>query len=80
MVKIAAKNARALVLKDIFSRIDEAKKANHGKTPHRFVHNIVDSMKTVCPWITRNVINDNYHMMKARSVHASMTTAVVVLD
>ena len=76
-VKIAAKEARQLVLQDICLKIEEAKKSNHGKTPHCFVQNIVDNMNTVCPWITRNVINDNYRRFKARNVQDNMTTAIV---
>jgi len=79
-VKIAAKEARQLVLETFFSKIEEAKNRNHDKTSHRFVHNIVDSMKNVCPWITMNVINDSYRRIKARNVQDSMTTAIVCLD
>jgi len=78
-VKIATKEARQLAL-EFFFKIEEAKNRNHGKTPPRFVHNIVDRMKTVCPWITRNMINDSYRRIKACNVRDSMTTSIVCLD
>jgi len=79
-VKISAKEARQLVLENMCSKIEEAKNKNLSKTPRRFVHNIVDSMKTVFPWITKNVINDSYRRIKARNMQDSMTTAIVCLD
>ena len=50
------KKTRGLVLGSILETILSARKENGGKTPHRFVQNIVDSHSKSCPWLTRHVI------------------------
>ena len=55
--KTAVKAARKCVLDNICKSIVTAQKNNNGKTPHHFIHTIVSSHTTVCPWVTRYVIN-----------------------
>ena len=55
--KKAVKIARNVVLDHIVQSIFDTRKEHDGKTPHKFVQNIVESHRTLCPWITRHVIN-----------------------
>jgi len=54
--KKAVKEARKAVLAHILQTILNARRENGGKTPHRCVHNIVDSHTETCPWLSRHVI------------------------
>jgi len=56
--KKAVKIARNVVLDHIVQSIFNTRKEHDGKTPHKFVQNIVESHRTLCPWITRHVINE----------------------
>jgi len=44
-------------LDHIVQSIFDIRKEHDGKTPHKFVQNIVESHRTLCPWITRHFIN-----------------------
>ena len=51
------KIARNVVLNNIIQSIIDSRTENSGKTPHKFVQNIVNCHRKVCPWISRNIIN-----------------------
>jgi len=56
--KKEVKAARNVVLDHIVKSTVDTRKENDGKTPHKFVQNIVESHHTLCPWVTRHVINE----------------------
>ena len=59
--KEVAKAMRDQTLMDITSKIHEASKSSpNGKPPYRFVQNLVDGMRDVCPWATRSIIDKAY--------------------
>mmetsp|Transcript_25328 Transcript_25328/g.29832 ORF Transcript_25328/g.29832 Transcript_25328/m.29832 type:complete len:177 (+) Transcript_25328:64-594(+) len=66
--KTAVKAARKCILDNICKSIVTAQKNNNGKTPHHFIHTIVSSHTTVCPWVTRHVINKALEKYKAHVI------------
>ena len=66
--KKAIKAARKLILDSICKSIVTEQEKNNGKTPHQFVHTIVSNHTTVCPWVTRHVINKALRQYKARVI------------
>ena len=59
--KARNKAARKQTLEDIAQCIYDARKNNNGSVPHKFIANLVDTMKCECPWINRDVINYHYN-------------------
>ena len=54
----SAKDTKAMILTDLCNLIDLKKETITGQIPHGVVAGVVASHKTVCPWITRDVINN----------------------
>ena len=56
-LKKKQKEFKAKYLHDVCVMLDEAKRKNNGRIPHKMVHNTVISSKESMPSITRHVIN-----------------------
>ena len=62
------------VLQELSSRIDSTRIANSNKRlPHRFVHNMIDEIKTACPWVTYDKLM-NYNRYQAKKNKPKQTS------
>ena len=52
--------AKQLVLDKCCLELYEAAEKNDGRKPYRIVTEMVNDLKSVCPWITRHTINFAY--------------------
>ena len=57
--KKALKNTRKKIIEDICIKIHEAKEQNKGRLPDKFLFHLLLEMKSVCPDITRDIVNYN---------------------
>ena len=58
----AIKQRQKVMEKEIFhnisTKVNSARKANNNRLPHKYVENVVNETKLLCPWLTYNkVIN-----------------------
>ena len=48
------------ILHNISTKVNSARKAHKNRLPHKYVENVVNETKLLCPWLTYNkVINYN---------------------
>ena len=52
-----AKQTRAIIIADLCNQIDLQKQHIQQRTPKGLITGLVNSHKTVCPWITCDAIN-----------------------
>ena len=58
------KATKKRILTDLCNRLDLKKQSNKCRIPRNFVSGLIHSHKTVCPWLTRDIIN---HEMRRRA-------------
>ena len=59
-IKSKLKVLRKQTLDDVSQKMFQAKEANNGKLPHRFVTSQIDETKSSCPWMNRDVVNHHF--------------------
>ena len=59
-IKQATKVVNKVVLAELCSQLDKAKQENNGKTPYGFVAKQVKKMQLVCPWLSRDMVMNEY--------------------
>ena len=70
-VKRGEKAMKKSILTDLFIKIDNARQQNgNNRTPHGFLHNLVNETVVVCPWITY------YKMMNFHRAHAKRVSNI----
>ena len=72
-----ARETKKSIKEGICKKIDVAKLENNGRTPHKFLQDLLEGHKEVCPWLTRNVVNRAYktHMERMRDQIVRLHTA-----
>ena len=61
------KAARKKTLDDEAQSIHNARRSNNGAVPHKFISNLVSTMKSECPLINRNMINYHFKTWSERT-------------
>ena len=59
-IKQAAKVVNKVVFVELCSQLDKAKQENNGKPPYGFVAKQVKKMQLVCPWLSRDMVMNEY--------------------
>jgi len=59
VAKARNKAARKKTLDDVAQSIHKTRISNNGSVPHKFISDLVSTMKSEGPWINQNMIN--YH-------------------
>ena len=68
--KKALKETRNKIINDICVKMHEAKNKNKGRLPDKFLSDLLMEIGTVCPGITRDIVNYNYKIWAKRQVIA----------
>ena len=82
-IKIA-KATKKSILHDLCNTIDQAKQNNAGRVPFGFVAGLVRSHAAVCPWLSRDALNNEMRHRGKRgsllmiSAHANQITTSVI--
>ena len=63
-----AKQTRAIIIADLCNQIDLQKQHIQQRTPKGLITGLVNSHKTVCPWITRDAINYELRRRKKNGI------------
>ena len=61
-IKAKLKVLRKYTLDNFSQKMFQAKEANNGKLPHCFVTSLIDEIKSLCPWMNRDVVS--YHFKR----------------
>ena len=61
-IKAKLEVLRKQTLDYVSQKMFQAKEANNGKLPHRFVTSLIDETKSLCPWMNRDVVK--YHFKR----------------
>jgi len=62
-----AKETKKTILYNLCDTIDQAKHDNDGRVPFGFVAGLVRSHVAVCPWLSRDALNNEMRRRKKRS-------------
>ena len=79
-----AKATKKSILHDMCNTIDQAKQNNAGRVPFGFVAGLVRSHAAVCPWLSRDALNNEMRRRGKRgsllmiSAHANQITTSVI--
>ena len=79
-----AKATKKSILYDLCNTINQAKQNNAGRVPFGFVAGLVRSHAAVCPWLSRDALNNEMRRRGERgsslmiSAHANQITTGVI--
>ena len=63
-----AKNLKAKILSDICNQIDLKKQTIDARIPRGYITGLVASHAAVCPWLNRDVINNELRRRKKKGI------------
>ena len=73
-----AKVTKHKILDDLCNQIDLKKQTITGRIPYNYVARLVASHSTVCPWLTRDCINNEMRRRKKKGIfHSTLGSATV---
>ena len=73
-----AKETKKTILYNLCDTIDQAKYDNNGRVPFGFVAGLVRSHGAVCPWLSRDALNNEMRRRKKRSRLLIRTRAIQI--
>ena len=71
-----AKQLKQAILQRLCNQIDLKKQHPNDRLPHCFLARLVASHQAVCPWLNRNVINNEIRRRKKKGIFHILTPAV----
>ena len=71
-----AKQLKQAILQRLCNQIDLKKQHPNDRLPHCFLARLVASHEAVCPWLNRNVINNEIRRRKKKGIFYILTPAV----